>query len=228
MVMNKTIENIRHNNLMLLIKESGSQRKFADLIDKSTTQVSQWVNKSPDSKTGNPRNLSSQIAREIELKTGKTNGWMDVEHGTQNVELVDLRKSDRVPLLSWVQAGEWSDTSESFLPGDADEWLYCPVPHSESTYALKVQGFSMFNPASSPSFYENDIIFVDPQREAINKSLVIARKQIDDKVTFKQLIIEDDVIFLRPLNPDWPEKVIQLTDDSVICGVVIAKLEKFV
>lgn len=216
----KTNKDIRHANLLLVIKDLGSQQALADSLGKEHAQINQWVTRR--------RNVGNATARAIEEIAKKPYGWMDAEHETSNVELVDLRKSDRVPLISWVQAGEWNDANDPFLPGDADEWPYCPVPHSESTYALKVHGLSMFNPASPPSFNENDIIFIDPQREAINKSLVIARKQNDDKVTFKQLIIEDDVKFLRPLNPDWPEKVIQLTNDSVICGVVIAKLEKFI
>ena len=215
----KTIKDIRYGNLQIVVKELGSQQALADLLDKAHAQINQLVNKR--------RSVGNMIAREIEQKTGKPNGWMDTDHGLNNVTPVAIKETHKVPLISWVQAGEWCEAVDLFQPGDAEEWPYCPVPHSPSTYALTIHGVSMFNPSSPPSFSEGDTIFVDPQKEYRNKSLVIAKIANEQKVTFKQLIIEDNIKFLRPLNPEWPEKIIPLSEDSLICGVVIAKLEKF-
>lgn len=132
-----------------------------------------------------------------------------------------------IPIISWEKAGKLSGIVENFKSGDTEEWVKCPVKHGPATYALRIHGTSMFNPSGSPSFGEKDIIFVDPSREFINKSLVIVRKNGDETATFKQLIIEGKSMYLQALNPNWPEKIIELSDDSVICGVVIAKLEMF-
>lgn len=67
------------------------------------------------------------------------------------------------PLISWVQAGHWAEISRNFEECDAEQWLPCPVTHSDETFCLRVRGQSMFNPGASPSFSEGDIIFVDPQ-----------------------------------------------------------------
>ena len=48
------------------------------------------------------------------------------------------------PLISWVQAGSFHDVADPFQPGDADEWLPCPVAHGPQTYAVRVRGESMF------------------------------------------------------------------------------------
>lgn len=224
----KTIKDIRHENLMLVIKELGTQQALADLLERSHAQINQLVTRAIVSATGNRRSVSEKMAREIELKANKPAGWMDTDHNEDNVSpAINLLNSDRVPLISWVQAGDWCDVVDLFQPSDAQDWLYCPVSHSKITYALTVHGLSMYNPVSSPSFNEGDTIFVDPERNHHNQSLVIAKETKTENVTFKQLIIEDGLKFLRPLNPNWPKKIIDLTEDYIICGVVIAKLEIF-
>jgi DNA-binding transcriptional regulator YdaS (Cro superfamily) len=73
----KTIEEVYRARLHVLIKEAGNQAKLAKLIGKSGSQISQWINGSPDSKTGKPRAMSREIARAIERTLGKPTGWMD-------------------------------------------------------------------------------------------------------------------------------------------------------
>jgi hypothetical protein len=75
-----TIDQVYRDNLRLLIKEAGTQDALAAKIGKSAAQLSQWVNASKDSKTGKPRVLSRQMARHIEKKMGKPDGWMDRPH----------------------------------------------------------------------------------------------------------------------------------------------------
>lgn len=77
----RTIEEIRRDNLCTLIAEIGSQRAFAELIDKQAAQVSQWVTMAPSSETGTPRAVSSKEARMIEQRFRRERGWMDHEHG---------------------------------------------------------------------------------------------------------------------------------------------------
>lgn len=79
----------------------------------------------------------------------------------------------------------------------------------------------MENPGSYPSFRDGDIIFVDPDREALHKSLVIAKRENEQHAVFKQLVMEGDRRYLKALNPAWPEPVIELKEGASIVGVVI-------
>ncbi len=124
----------------------------------------------------------------------------------------------KVPLISWVQAGDWCGIIDNFLPGDAEDWLPCIVKVSEHAFALRVRGASM-----EPEYQDGDIIFVDPDIAHNHKKCVIVRLENSKEATFKQLIIEGNQKYLRPLNPDWPEKIIPLRDDAMICGVVVGK-----
>lgn len=73
----KTIEETYREKLRILAKEFGGQNELGKVIGKSAAQISQWMNGSPDSKTGKPRSLKSDTAREIEKLTGKPRAWFD-------------------------------------------------------------------------------------------------------------------------------------------------------
>lgn len=124
----------------------------------------------------------------------------------------------RVPLISWVQAGDWSAVVDNFQPGTADEWIETTVPIHQHTYALRVKGDSMTNPAGVPSFPHGIIIIVEPDMEAVPGSYVVVRQNGDAECTFKQLIKDAGQLYLKPLNPAYP--LMRLADDAVICGVV--------
>lgn len=130
-----------------------------------------------------------------------------------------------VPLISWINAGKWGETMAGFSEQEAIEWIACPVKHSRQTYALTVRGESMFNPSGEKSFRDGDVIYVDPEKVPANKSFVVVAIAGSSEATFKQLIIEGESMYLKPLNPNWPEPVIKLPHDSRICGVVIFKGE---
>ena len=61
-------------------------------------------------------------------------------------------------LISWVQAGEWTEIAGNFELGEAEDLLPCPVPCSADTFVLRVRGESM-----EPKFHDGELIFVDPQ-----------------------------------------------------------------
>lgn len=138
---------------------------------------------------------------------------------TQNVE-PGPRIRGQVPLISWVRAGDFCEAVDLLQPGEAEDWMSCPVSHSEYTYALRVRGASM-----EPRFREGEIIIVDPKVSADNGRFVIAKKLDANEVTLKQLVVDGGDRYLQALNPAWPERIIRLNEAWMICGVVICKME---
>lgn len=132
-----------------------------------------------------------------------------------------------IPLISWVQAGAWSEVVDQYAVGDAEQWLPCPAQHSPRTFALRVRGESMFDPHGRRSFREGDVVYVDPDRQAENGSLVIAKLTDSQEATFKQLVIEDGARYLKALNPAWPERMMPINGNCIIVGVVFSKVELF-
>lgn len=124
-------------------------------------------------------------------------------------------KTKLVPLISWVQAGDLCEAADPYQPGDGSDWLNCPFKHSDSAFCLEVKGLSMW-----PDYREGEIICVDPMIEALHGDDVIARTP-DGKVTFKKLQITGEGMHLMAVNPDWPNRVVVVPEDTHICGVVI-------
>lgn len=72
-----TAADVRRQNLRQLAERLGSVNDLAAAISKSASQISQWLNASPDSRTGKPRHISDGSARQIEQALNLKRGWMD-------------------------------------------------------------------------------------------------------------------------------------------------------
>lgn len=147
---------------------------------------------------------------------GKSVAWALEDKPSVSEVTSNYKANGNVPLISRVSAGNWSEASDPFEVGDAEDWLPCPAKHSPSTYALRVWGDSMTAPYGR-SYPEGVIIYVDPEKDAVSGDRVIARVAGDTEVTFKQLIIEGNRRYLKALNPGWPV----ITDKFEIIGKVI-------
>ena len=82
----KTCQESRRDNLKALADEYGSNAALAKVIGKADAQIYQWLSASPDAKTGRPRAIHDDTAREIEQKCGKEIGWMDNDHSDPGLE----------------------------------------------------------------------------------------------------------------------------------------------
>jgi SOS-response transcriptional repressor LexA len=76
-----------------------------------------------------------------------------------------------------------------------------------------------------PKFHDGDLIFVDPLVSAQSCRYVVVRLEHPQEATFKQLIVEGGRRYLKALNPDWPNRIIEMDSDATICGVVVFKGE---
>jgi len=130
--------------------------------------------------------------------------------GANISEAPDLNK---VPLISWVQAGSWQDVFLDINNMDNIEWIETTYKPRKYSYALRVVGDSM-----ETKFPEGCIIIVEPEEQAHNKSYVIVAQQDCNKATFKQLIDDESGRFLKPLNDKYP--IMNMAPSTVICGVV--------
>ena len=133
-------------------------------------------------------------------------------------------RARQVPLLGWVQAGEWTDQNIEDCHIEPTEFVYTSARVSSRAFALTVVGESMINPRGEPSFPPGEKIIVEPEMAATSGSLVIAQIEREPETTFKKLISDGGQHFLVPLNP--PYVTIKVTQSTRICGVVISRAEK--
>jgi len=222
-----TSSSIRLANLRALIKKAGSPAEAARKLDMDDSQLSQIAGKNP------VRNIGTSLARRIEKAFHRPEGWLDVPHSQmllpqprQEKNVAPARDLQReVPLISWVQAGDWSHLEDNFQPGDAERWVATYANVSPHAFALRVMGDSMTNPTGAPSFPEGTIIIVDPERSAEAGKFVVVRQNVDSECTFKQLVRDGGRHYLKPLNPRYP--VLEMLPDAVIAGVVVQAVMDF-
>lgn len=193
--------------------------------EKSTQAISKWLNGDaiPEADTMVLLCNWLKVRREwLEYgvlpkeQTGNSNVHLLSSDPESNVREV-TRRFGKVPLISWVQAGAWCEAN--FEQHDDDSWLSCPVPISDSGYALKVMGDSMTNPGPGRSYPTGCIIFVDPEAETKTGDRVIARVPRTNEATFKILVEDAGRQYLRPINPQYP--IIDITEETHICGKVV-------
>lgn len=215
------IKQIRIRNLRRILDDfEGGREEFAKKVGYSD------VNYLNQLLTGHG-SFGTRTAKKISRALNKDDGWLDRVHESAvgimdyNVSQAQQNKTD-VPLISWVQAGEWSEAIDMYSVGYAEEFI-TRISGGDNVYALRVRGHSMTAPlGSAASFPEGMIIHVDPDQQVKNNDFVIAKVNGSDQVTFKQYK-EDDQPFLFPLNPDYKP----IFDKFKIIGRVVGASIKF-
>jgi SOS-response transcriptional repressor LexA len=124
----------------------------------------------------------------------------------------------RVPLLSSIQAGPWSETAEELEAEAATDWYNITSKVSHRSFALRVEGDSMNNPQGWPSIPEGSIVVIDPEVEPRNGNIVVAKLIDSHRMTLKKLVMDVPFTYLKPLNPSYP--IIEFKDNWTIVGVV--------
>lgn len=144
---------------------------------------------------------------------------------------ISIMSVTNVPVLSYVQAGEFTESQENIDPID-----YLQIPDSlvpKNGFSLRVQGESMLYDSSesqllSPKYakytlYEDENILVDPSEispQNLVDKIVVARNS--DGATVKLLYKDNNRLYLMPLNSKFQNNdEIKSPADAVIIGRVV-------
>ncbi len=201
------------------IQHSGkSQAQIATDTGKSPGAVSQWLD-------GSTKSLRADTAAALERATGYSAAWLVTGKGTKiainvpNIEPAPVG-GKAIPLISYVQAGVWTDVVDNYQPGAADEFLLTDLELSGNAFALEIKGDSML-----PEFKPGDRVIIDPTISPQPGDYVVA-KNGDDEATFKKFrprsVNEhgDTVFELVPLNEDYPSMRSDITPIRIVGTMV--------
>lgn len=172
-----------------------------------------------------PKPSRDDLMQKIKDIEGRDTGESHpVPKGTVSAEMSG--SSGMVPILSWVAAGSWSNV-EPVTFEDAIGHAPKPPNLSKLGFALRVQGQSML-----PEFKPGEVIYVEPQTGFLalkDSDLVIVQCNDDKEATFKQLVLGEtsDDMYLRPLNPNWPEQRMVPMGECNLVGKVVGKYVEY-
>ena len=198
-------------------------KAVADYAGVKPPTVSQW-----ESDLMLPKGESMKRLEEI-LKTnsdwilyGKGNPearYVLVQPDSQEFKAISL-STKRIPVISWVQAGVWSDTGCDDPAMTCTEWMETSSGVSEYAFALIVRGDSMTNSSNPRSIQDGAKVVVEPifDPEQLNRKIVVAMLEGSSEATIKEFIQDGPVKFLKPLNPAYPS--MQINGNCRIVGVV--------
>lgn len=196
-----------------------SQRSLGEKLGVSGPAVSQWEN----DQTFPEEHLWSKLAEVLEcdiryILHGDSKGKaLAFALDDSVLSMAEDQVSLRIPVLSWVQAGQWTET-ETVTIENVKEWLPYAPEAGKNGFALIVQGESM-----SPYYLPNDRIYVNPDYQLSDLhtgDLVVV--SCDGTATFKKLIIDGSSVYMESLNKDYPgPKYIELTENCRLVGLVV-------
>lgn len=187
-----------------------SKTALAKAIGISGVSVGKWESGLNQPKGRYLNDLAAALGVSVDwLLTGKEEGTMGVSEppfpGYRNVEPAVIPQGGRVPILSYVQAGNWREICEQATGFDGNvEYVTASVDIGPRGFGLWLRGNSM-----TPQFNEGDLVIVDPDEQPRPGDFVVA-KNGSEEATFKKYrprgIDENgqEVFELVPLNDDYP------------------------
>ncbi|MFA7833156.1 LexA family protein [Aeromonas dhakensis] len=187
-----------------------TQEQLAARVGVTRVAVSHWERGGAEPKGRYLNDLADALGVTVDwLLTGdgeaRGQPAPEVMPGYHNVEPAVIPQGTRVPVLSYVQAGNWHEMCEQATAFDGNvEYVTAGVDVGPCGFGLWLRGQSM-----EPFFKEGDLIIVDPDEAPQPGDLVVA-KNGSEEATFKKYrprgIDESgqEVFELVPLNDDYP------------------------
>lgn len=190
-----------------------TQKELGKIAGVSDTAVVLWEKEVNVPKLENLQYIAPALGTTIDyIMYGK------IDH---SVEVEDYRPVSRmIPVLSDVQAGNWSNV-QSVSKMDIEQWLPAPPNAGKNSYYMVVRGVSNF-----PHFRDGDFICIDPDIDieyVQTGEMIVA--QCDGDATFKALVKDYNKMYLQALNPHFQPNILELKENCVYKGKYVGKFE---
>jgi SOS-response transcriptional repressor LexA len=123
----------------------------------------------------------------------------------------DAKGWTQIPLLTWEQVLEWPTLSSvsTALPTVSTD-----IALGQDAYAVTVRDTTM-----EPRFPEGTVLLIDPQLSPKNRDFAIIHLEGTAVPSFKQILIDSNHFYLKPLNPDF--KTLLLEQPYKFLGVMV-------
>lgn len=203
-----------------------SKNELARRVGITHASVNKWESGLNQPKGRYLNDLAAALGVSVDwLLTGKEDGATGVAEspipGYRNVEPAVIPQGRRIPILSYVQAGNWREMCDPASAFDGNvEYVTTSVEIGPCGFGLWVRGNSM-----EPRFMEGDLLIADPDVLPKPGNFVIA-KNGSEEATFKKYRPRghndagQEVFELTPLNDDYPIMRSDVCPISIIATVI--------
>lgn len=194
-----------------------TQTQLGKSIGVSRVSVTKWESAITKPDGENLHNLARVLSCSPEWLLYGTGELID------DIKLTPSKSTlNRIPVISSVQAGAWTESYSSARITDVIRWSDTTVKVSENAFALDVRGESMTNPNGSPTIPEGSTVIVEPNYGSLDDlygKIVVAIVEGSSEATIKKLVWDGPNRYLMPLNPHY--KPIEINGNCRIIGKVV-------
>ena len=114
-----------------------------------------------------------------------------------------------IPLFTWEQIATATPHAIEHIPYIGNI--------STKSFATSMQDSSM-----EPVFSQGNVLIFDPEKKLKDRSYVLVKLSDNNLIVFRQLIIDLDQHYIKPLNPDLTSsKIRAITEHDRIIGVLV-------
>lgn len=127
------------------------------------------------------------------------------------------RSWTQLPLLSWSQAAHWPN---EIPDNDIASFVSTDSNVSEYAFAIRMEDNTMH-----PCYPEGSILIIEPTIKATDKDFAVVHVEGQQKIQFKQILFDNDDLYLKPLNADFEIKRVE--GKYQIIGVLVQSLTEY-
>lgn len=130
----------------------------------------------------------------------------------------------KVPLIDWVELAQLN----THKAAPEDNLAFKPIVLSEVKFEGDCFALKMPDASMNPLFPLNTTLIFDKGVAAKDRDYVLVHLHKDDRYVFRQLIVDAQQNFIRPLSPDLREITLQtLSNNDDICGVLVQSKQEY-
>ncbi|MGL5597932.1 MAG: LexA family protein [Aeromonas sp.] len=176
-----------------------TQEQLAEKLGVTQGAIGHWLNKRREPAI----DVILDIMRALDLRSINIGIDGTIVSDEPNMELTQIG-SQPIPIISYVQAGVWTETSEIRSYDGNISYLTTDLDLGPRAFAIVIRGNSM-----ESEFVEGDQVLIDPD-EPLHPGNFVVAKNGEEEATFKKYrprgYGEDgqEVFELVPLNDDYP------------------------
>ncbi|HAT1592402.1 TPA: LexA family protein [Klebsiella oxytoca] len=173
-----------------------TQGKLADMVGIGRRQVASYEGGNSKPRDGVLQNLAAALGTSAEwLATGNGEG-PDTSNVKRTITLREIPVYNNLKAIE-IGNGEWT------IDGSVCDYIAAPLNAKEHSFAFRIQGDSMESPVGI-SFPQGTIVTFDPNAIPKDGDFVLCSDSQGENATFKQLIIDQNTNYLKPLNHLYP------------------------
>jgi len=189
----------------LMFKKNVNTSQLArelDLPQQTLQRIVSGASPNPHGKTLKP------IADFFDISLDQLKGETPLPDSVVDLGLPTITKikAKEIPVVNWKDIETYLDNPETYT---TDEHVFADPTLSHDTFAITLSDSSM-----EPYFPKGSLLILDPTKPTKDRCFVLVKITESNTLVFRQLLIDGEHQYLKPLNPDLNTFPMRLLNDN--------------